>query len=219
MMVAFDVIARHLRASGFEVTLRPQRHRRRRQDHPQGEGREADRRRGRARLHREDERGPARARRARRRHRAARDRAHRRGHRHHRAARGEGPRLRGGRRRLLLGRRASPRYGQLSGQHIDDLQGRRAHRGRRAEEEPARLRALEGRPSRASRLGEPLGPRAARLAHRVLGDGAPLPGRAVRHPRRRRRPRSSRTTRTRSPSPRGRSATASSPATGSTPGW
>ena len=37
-------------------------------------------------------------------------------------------------------------------------------------------------------MAEPVGPGPPGLAHRVLGDGAPLPRRAVRHPRRRRRP-------------------------------
>ena len=122
------------------------------------------------------------------------------------------------RRRLLLGARVPALRPAVEAKHRRSAL-RRAHRGRRAQAQPARLRALEGRQAGRAVLGEPVGQRAPRLAHRVLGDGAPLPGRAVRHPRRRRRPRSSRTTRTRSPSPRARSATASSRATGSTPGW
>ena len=69
-------------------------------------------------------------------------------------------------------------YGQLSGQSIDDLQGGRAHRGGRAEAEPARLRAVEGRRSRASRPGpSPWGPgrpgwhiECSAMAHRYLGE-------------------------------------------------
>ncbi len=67
-------------------------------------------------------------------------------------------------------------------------QGGRAHRGRRAETQPAGLRAVEGGEAGRAVVGEPVGAGAAWLAHRMFGDVAPLPGRAVRHPRRRRRP-------------------------------
>ena len=57
---------------------------------------------------------------------------------------------------------------------------------------PARLRALEGL-EEGVRAGDrglavAVGPRPPGLAHRVLGDGAEVPRRRLRHPRRRRRP-------------------------------
>ena len=65
----------------------------------------------------------------------------------------------------------------------------RPGRGReRREARPARLRAVEGGQARRAALGDPVGPRPARLAPRVLGDGPQVPGPAVRHPRRRARP-------------------------------
>ena len=84
--------------------------------------------------------------------------------------------------------RASPVLRHALGPAHRRSQGGRAHRGRRAQEEPARLRAVEGREARRAVVGEPVGRGPPGLAHRVLGDGAPVPRRAVRHPRRRRRP-------------------------------
>ena len=64
-----------------------------------------------------------------------------------------------------------PTYGHLSGKNLDELLAGRAGRRGRAEARPARLRALEGGEARRAVLAEPLGPRPAGLAHRVLGDG------------------------------------------------
>ena len=69
-----------------------------------------------------------------------------------------------------------------------------AGRGRRPARQarPARLRAVEGleEGDRAGDRGLALavGAGASRVAHRVLGDGAEVPRRRLRHPRRRRRP-------------------------------
>ena len=134
-----------------------------------------------------DERRPARAGRGAGRRRAAGHRAHRRGHRHHPAPDRTRAGVRGRRRRVLRGRRLR-RLRQAVGAEHRRSQGGRAHRGRRAEAQPAGLRAVEGGEAGRAVVGEPVGAGAARLAHRVFGDVAPLPGRAVRHPRRRRRP-------------------------------
>ncbi len=86
--------------------------------------------------------------------------------------------------------RSDPRYGELS--HRGDRRHGpgRGHRGHGAQGGSARLRALEGAEARRGhRLGRALGPRAPRLAHRVLGDGRGAARRRVRHPRRRQRPR------------------------------
>ena len=61
-------------------------------------------------------------------------------------------------------------------------------RGRDRQAGPARLRHVEGRQGGRAQLGDPLGPRPARLAPGVLGDGPQVPGRRLRHPRRRHRP-------------------------------
>ena len=53
---------------------------------------------------------------------------------------------------------------------------------------PARLRPVEARQRRRAVLAQPVGPRPPRLAHRVLGHGARDARRPDRHPRRRRRP-------------------------------
>ena len=65
---------------------------------------------------------------------------------------------------------------------------RRARRSGAVQEEPGRFRAVEAVDARPARLGQPVGPRPARLAHRMLGDGRGAPGRDDRHPRRRHRP-------------------------------
>ena len=57
---------------------------------------------------------------------------------------------------------------------------RRCPRRRRAlQARSGRFRALEAIHTRHAGLGQPLGPRAAGLAHRVLGHGRAFPGRAV----------------------------------------
>ena len=68
-----------------------------------------------------------------------------------------------------------------------------ACRGRRPARQarPARLRAVEGPQARRARdrvVAVAVGSRPAGLAPRVLGDGGQVPGRRVRHPRRRPRP-------------------------------
>ena len=77
-------------------------------------------------------------------------------------------------------------YGKLSNRRPEDMdQGEEAGR-RVAEGEPARLRPLEiPQGGRGHELGLALGPRAPRLAHRVLGDGRAGAGPLVRDPRRR----------------------------------
>ena len=189
--VAFDVVQRWLKASGYKRDLRAQHHRHRRQDHPprRGErrnGARADRphdRRDVPRLRRAGHRA-AHARSARHRLRAA-DAGHR------QAARGQGPGLsRRGRRRELRGA-ALPRLRQALRQVARRTACRRACRRARRQGRPAGLRALEsGQAHRARRrpMGQRLRPRPAGLAHRVLGDGLRLAGRDLRHPRRRRRP-------------------------------
>ena len=93
-----------------------------------------------------------------------------------------------GRRRLLRGRRASPATASSRARASTICKaGARIEVGEQ-KQQPARLRAVEGRQAGRAVVAEPVGPGPPRLAHRVLGDGAPLPRRAVRHPRRRRRP-------------------------------
>ena len=81
-------------------------------------------------------------------------------------------------------------YGRLSNRDPDDDGPGRGGRRRRAQGGAARLRALEGaQGGRGHVLAEPVGRRAARLAHRVLGDGGGAARPRVRDPRRRLRPR------------------------------
>ena len=91
------------------------------------------------------------------------------------------------RRRLLLGA-LRPRLRLRVGQQRRRPDGRRAHRGGRSQARPARLRPVEGRKARRAHVGLALGPGQAGVAQRVRRDGAPLPGHARRHPRRRQRP-------------------------------
>ena len=81
-------------------------------------------------------------------------------------------------------------YGQLSGRdRVLTRPARRRPQGAGARQaRPARLRPLEERQARRAVLGQPLGRRAAGLAHRVLGDGPRDARRPDRHPRRRARP-------------------------------
>ena len=83
-----------------------------------------------------------------------------------------------------------PEYGSLSHQSPDDMARGRGRRPARQEGRP-RLRAVEGpQGGRAAQrlLGHPLRCRSPGLAPRVLGHGPALPGRHLRHPRRRHRP-------------------------------
>ena len=65
---------------------------------------------------------------------------------------------------------------------------RRPRRRRPLQARPRRLRPLEALPPGPAGLGQPLGPRPTRLAHRVLRHEPRIPRRHLRHPRRRRRP-------------------------------
>ena len=84
-----------------------------------------------------------------------------------------------------------PAYGALSHRTLERAarERGRARRGRRAEAQPGRLRAVEGGEARRAAVGFAVGAGPARLAHRVLGDVARDPRRRLRHPRRRRRSR------------------------------
>ena len=92
-----------------------------------------------------------------------------------------------GRGRRLLPRRERPRLRPVVGAAARPGGGAGAER---AEGGPARLRALEGEQARRGhRVGLAVGPRAARLAHRVLGDGRGGARAGVRAARRRARSR------------------------------
>ena len=79
-----------------------------------------------------------------------------------------------------------PGYGKLSNRPLEEMQPGRGRRRRRAEGEPAGLRAVEGaQGGRGHRLAGALGRGPAGLAHRVLGDGGAAPGHRLRDPRRR----------------------------------
>ena len=92
------------------------------------------------------------------------------------------------RRRLLPGRQLRGLRQALQPPPRGHGPGRGGRR-RVAEGEPARLRPLEiPQGGRGHELGLALGPRAPRLAHRVLGDGRAGAGALVRDPRRRLRP-------------------------------
>ena len=124
--------------------------------------------------------------------RAARDRDDPGDRRPDRGARRAGPRLRSRRRRLFPRRplcRLRPAVGP-SRRRVGDAQPVRGRGAKRAQGEPARLRALEGAQGRRGHLvGLAVGTRPPRLAHRVLGDGREAPRACVRDPRRRARPR------------------------------
>jgi hypothetical protein len=97
----------------------------------------------------------------------------------------QGFRLRSGQWRRLLPRRQVRRLRQAVAQEDRRPAHRRAHRGRRIQGRPAGLRAVEGGQAGRAELGIALGRRAPGLAHRMLGDVHLLPGRDLRHPRRR----------------------------------
>ena len=82
----------------------------------------------------------------------------------------------------------APEYGKLSHRDPEELQAGGADRADRREASPRRLRPLEGLQARRAVVGEPLGARPPRLAHRVLRHEHEAPGRTLRHPRRRPRP-------------------------------
>ena len=161
--------------------------RRRRQDDPRRAGRRAVA----ARVHREV-RGPLLPR-----HRPARDpaggalparhRSHPGDAGDHREAARARPRVRVGGLGLLPDRDVSGLREAL--RHRPDAGAPRRPRGRRRVREGGRqgLRPLEGRQAGRAVVGFALGPGAAGLAHRVLGDEHEVPRRALRHPHGRRR--------------------------------
>ena len=70
--------------------------------------------------------------------------------------------------------RSDEQYGKLSHRSLDAMRaGARIETGR-AEGAPDGLRALEVRQARRAVVGQPVGRRTPRLAHRVLRDGAAL---------------------------------------------
>ena len=178
--------------------VRAQHHRRGRQDQRRRPAfRPPHRRAGRCLRHGIPARhqGPRRGRAGRR---TPRHRTHRRDHPHDRGAHGKRPRLRGGRRRQPGGGRrtrhpcAVPRAFRSSLRFARQTQPRRdARRGasgsRPLQEGSQGFRIVEAVERRAPRLGQPLGTRASRLAHRMLGDDPQASGRGDRHPRRRQR--------------------------------
>ncbi len=87
--------------------------------------------------------------------------------------------------------RSWPSYGELT-RPADRRDGGRRGRRPARQARPAGLRAVEGLEegvrARDRGLALAVGAGASRLAHRVLGDGAEVPRRRLRHPRRRRRP-------------------------------
>ena len=86
--------------------------------------------------------------------------------------------------------RSYPAYGELSHRDVDQMDQGEGVSGASSEARPARLRAVEGlEGGRGHLLGRAVGPRPARLAHRVLGDGRDAARRRLRRPRRRLGPR------------------------------
>ena len=107
-------------------------------------------------------------------------------HRRHRAQRLRLPHL--GRHLFRHGRQ--PDYGYLARLDMAGLEaGKRVELGEKRAS--YRLRVVEvlaaGREA-ADGMGQPVGSRLSRMAHRMLGDGAEIPRRLLRHPLRRRRP-------------------------------
>ncbi len=99
----------------------------------------------------------------------------------------QGPRLRS--RRLGLLRRAFlPGYGKLSGRQLEEQERGRARGRARREAQPADFALVEeGRAGAHPALAQPVGRRLPRLAHRMLGHVDQVPGRHLRHSRRRHR--------------------------------
>ena len=173
MLVAFDVIVRHLRASGFEVrfvrnvTDIDDKIIRRAATPTAMTGRRG--RRAITPTSWPSDQDAARHRAARRR--AAGHRARPRDHRAHRALDATRARLRRRRRRLLRGPGASRRMAQLSGRA--STISRRARASRSASRSAARSTSRCGRRAKPGepRGRRPWGPGRPGLAHRVLGDG------------------------------------------------
>lgn len=70
---------------------------------------------------------------------------------------------------VLFDVRSYPDYGRLSGRSVDDMISRRAGRGGALQARSDGFRAVETLDRRPAGLGQPLGPRPARLAHRMFG--------------------------------------------------
>ena len=81
--------------------------------------------------------------------------------------------------------RRFPGYGKLSGQNLEDMESGARIEVDRGEGGSPGFRPVEGQQARGTRLGQPLGTGAAGLAHRVLRHEHEVPGRDLRHPRRR----------------------------------
>ena len=81
-----------------------------------------------------------------------------------------------------------PDYGQLSGRSHRRDDRRRAGRGRALQARSRRFRAVEAVAATIAGLGQPVGPRPAGLAYRMLGDERGASRRDLRHPWRRHRP-------------------------------
>ena len=188
MLIVFDVVRRHLEASGYRVTFvrnitdiddkiiqRAQAERR------------ADGRAHRA-LHPRLPRGLRGARRAPGRPRAARDRVRAADRRDGPDADRKGLCVRRPERRRVLRRGALRAVRPALRQAARGPARRRAHRGGRGQARPARLRAVEGGEAGRAVVGVALGPGPAGLAHRVLGDVGRAARRALRYPRRRHGP-------------------------------
>ena len=79
-------------------------------------------------------------------------------------------------------------YGKLSGRKLDDMQAGARIEVEEAQRTPDGLRPVESRQTRRTGLGQPVGQRPPRLAHRVLGHEPGHTRRTDRHPRRRQRP-------------------------------
>ena len=186
-VVVFDVRVPPAQAALSEGHLCPQHHGRGRQDQ---RARQGDRR-GHPHADRADgaavPRGYCRAGRAAAGRRAARDRAYRGDDRHHQRAARQGLCLSRGRpcavpravdAELRRAVRAQPRRADR----------RRPRRGRALQARPGGFRAVEAERDDAARLGQPVGPRPAGLAYRMLGDEHEVSRRQLRHPWRRARP-------------------------------
>ena len=110
--------------------------------------------------------------------------------------------------------RSDPDYGKLSRPLARRDDRRRAGRGRALQERPRRFRAVEAVAARPAGLGQPVGPRPAGLAHRMLGDERGASRRDASTSTAAASTSSSRITRTRSRRARARMAASRSRATG-----
>ncbi len=91
----------------------------------------------------------------------------------------------GGTRDVYFRVRSDADYGKLSGRDVDSMMAGARVAEWREEAGPGGLRSLEGREAGRTVVGQPVGARSAGLAYRVLGNVLPLPGRDAGHSRRR----------------------------------